>query len=204
MASPLQNRIVGTVIVLALAVIILPDLLTGKNYQPEEDFQVSPLRPEVDMRMQLPEFPENFDELTERSDSAYEGDVVEDQPLREVAEATLGEGSGSGSGSGAGTTSATSTTNATNASPEPAIDGDAWAIQLGAFRNAERVAELVADLRSQGFAAYSRVVRNSRGESLTLLLVGPDINRERLEAQIPRLQEATQLQGRIVEYEPTR
>ena len=202
MASPLQNRIVGTVIVLALAVIILPDLLTGKNYQPEEDFQVSPLRPEVDTQMRRPEFPDNFDELTERNEAAYEGDVVEDQldhavdqGLREVAEAQLGERTGREQ---AGAERA----NAEQAAP--VVEGEAWAIQLGAFRNADRVAELVTELRGQGFAAYSRVVRNSSGDTLTLLLVGPDINRERLEAQLPRLLEVVKLQGRIVEYEPAR
>lgn len=197
MASSLQNRIVGTVIVLALAVIILPDLLTGKNYQPEEDFQVSPLRPEVDTQMRRPEFPDNFDELTERNEAAYEGDVVDDQldhevdqGLREVAEAQLGERAGR--------------ERASAEQAAPVVEGEAWAIQLGAFRNADRVAELVTELRGQGFAAYSRVVRNSSGDTLTLLLVGPDINRERLEAQLPRLLEVVKLQGRIVEYEPAR
>lgn len=197
MASPLQNRIVGTVIVLALAVIILPDLLTGKNYQPEEDFQVSPLRPEVDTQMRRPEFPDNFDELTERNEAAYEGEVVDDQldhavdqGLREVAEAQLGERAGR--------------ERASAEQAAPVVEGEAWAIQLGAFRNADRVAELVTELRGQGFAAYSRVVRNSSGDTLTLLLVGPDINRERLEAQLPRLLEVVKLQGRIVEYEPAR
>lgn len=49
MASKFQNRLVGTVILVALVVIFLPDLLDGhKLAQKEEAFAKIPLRPELE------------------------------------------------------------------------------------------------------------------------------------------------------------
>lgn len=49
MASQLQNRIVGSVILIALAVIILPELFDGKPQQKQESFEAIPLQPEVEV-----------------------------------------------------------------------------------------------------------------------------------------------------------
>ena len=49
MASKFQNRLVGTVILVALVVIFLPDLMDGhKLEQKEEAFAKIPLRPELE------------------------------------------------------------------------------------------------------------------------------------------------------------
>ncbi|QTF91357.1 SPOR domain-containing protein [Halomonas sp. BM-2019] len=195
MASALQNRIVGTVIVIALAVIILPDLLAGKNYQFDNDIQVSPLRPELNTAPERAEFPDDFDTLTERQLLTYDGDVTDAEPQEAILESTAQNR--------VEAPTITAPANEEDTSPTPAeISGDAWAIQLGAFRNADRVAELVATLRAEGHPAYSRLVRNSQGQSLTLLLVGPDIDRSRLEQKIPELKQVVGLDGRLVEYQP--
>ncbi|EGN76310.1 hypothetical protein A28LD_0042 [Idiomarina sp. A28L] len=185
MASQLQNRIVGTLIVIALAVIILPDLLSGKNYNPDEEFQVSPLRPQVSSEMTAPEFPDDFSERAVREPNVFvdDNDFAVQEP-REAAPVQIG----------------TAETENTEATAENLNDG--WVIQLGAFRNAERVAEIVNELRAEGYSAYSRNTRNSQGDQLTLLLVGPDVNAARLEAQLPRLREISGLSGRVVEYRP--
>jgi len=194
-ASALQNRIVGTVIVIALAVIILPDLLAGKNYQFDNDIQVSPLRPELNTAPEQAEFPDDFDTLTERQLLTYNGDVTDAEPQEAILESTAQNR--------VEAPTITATASEEDASPTPAeLSGDAWAIQLGAFRNADRVAELVATLRAEGHPAYSRLVRNSQGQSLTLLLVGPDIDRSRLEQKIPELKQVVGLDGRLVEYQP--
>ena len=45
MSNQFHNRLVGTIVVVALGVIFLPDLLDGKNTQKEEGFTEIPLRP---------------------------------------------------------------------------------------------------------------------------------------------------------------
>lgn len=191
MAGPLQNRIVGTVIIGALAIIILPDLLSGKNYQPDDDFHVTPLRPEVALDIRDAQFPQDFDERVERTQPTYEGDVIDAPELREARIGSAVE---------------ESPTSRSNASDEVAtadpVTGDAFTIQLGAFRNADRVQELVRSLRSEGFQAYTRTQPSSSGEALTLLMVGPDLSEQKLREQLPKLKEKTGLDGRIVSYKP--
>lgn len=45
MSSQFHNRLVGTVVLVALGVIFLPDILDGKKERPEEQFVEIPLRP---------------------------------------------------------------------------------------------------------------------------------------------------------------
>ncbi|RUO21129.1 SPOR domain-containing protein [Aliidiomarina iranensis] len=183
MASQLQNRIVGTLIVVALAVIILPDLLSGKNYNPDDDFQVSPLRPETSAEMNAPEFPEDFSERAQREPRVFAED--DGFAIPEPQEAGLNN-----------------TTAGDTESVSSEVMNEGWVIQLGAFRNAERVSEIVTELRAEGYSAYSRNTRNSNGDLLTLLMVGPDVNAARLEAQLAQLEEISGLSGRVVEYRP--
>lgn len=47
MSSQFHNRLVGTVVLVALGVIFLPDILDGKKDRQEEQFSEIPLRPTV-------------------------------------------------------------------------------------------------------------------------------------------------------------
>lgn len=67
MASPLQNRIVGTAILIALAVIFLPDLLDGQKVTRDDDIETIPLRPELTVAQAEPEFPVDFDRRIEEA-----------------------------------------------------------------------------------------------------------------------------------------
>ncbi len=172
MASPLQNRIIGTAILIALAVIFLPDLLDGQKVTRDDDVQTIPLRPELTVQPTNPQFPADFDQ---RVDSA--------QPSRSSEETFV-------------------------APPEPVSvvlgadsDAPAWVIRLGAFRNADNVQRLVRTLRDNGFNAYSRSQPSQNGE-LRVLFVGPDLDADVLQAQIPELLQLTGLEGQLVPYQP--
>lgn len=47
MASRFQSRLVGTIVLVALGVIILPDILDGHKTRYKEDIASIPLKPEV-------------------------------------------------------------------------------------------------------------------------------------------------------------
>lgn len=82
MSSQFHNRLVGTVVLVALGVIFLPDILDGKKERQEEQFAEIPLRPtaiahknaddtfevlsaqEVDVKDVMPEEPSPNDEAT--------------------------------------------------------------------------------------------------------------------------------------------
>lgn len=189
MASPLQNRLVGTLILVALAVIILPDVLDGEKAETVEEFESIPLQPEqtADLQQPQPITDEVVEQLSQRP--VAEGSLESAEPLAATAESA--------------------TTLDPEAAEDPqlevparqpqefAADAKAFVIQLGAFRNRESVEPLVSQLRQKGFAAYTK----PSGE-LTKLLVGPDTSQAELEKQLPVLAELTGLEGEIVSYQP--
>lgn len=172
MASPLQNRIVGMVILVALAVIFLPDLLDGKKVEQDEELEAIPLRPTLTVQQGQVDFPGDFNDRIAQA---------QPQPVNE---------------------------DEFTAPPEPVsaditrdTDAPAWVIRLGAFRNAESVDRLIAELREHGYNAFARTVRSDNGE-LRVLMVGPDLDESALQAQLSDLKEITTLDGVLVPYQP--
>ena len=186
MASPLQNRLVGTIILVALAVIILPDVLDGEKAETVEEFETIPLQPEQEVALQQPE-PLDDDvkariqegSLTTTDDSDATLTAERAQPLNQDKVEAQG-------------------LQAPPREPQEfAADGAAYVIQLGAFSNADSVDQLVTQLQQKGFAAYTE-----NSGRLTKLMVGPDTSRSELEKQLPVLAELTGLQGEVLSYKP--
>ena len=48
MSTPFQNRLVGTIIVAAVAIIVLPDLLDGNKKTFQDEFEQIPPPPQVE------------------------------------------------------------------------------------------------------------------------------------------------------------
>lgn len=181
MASPLQNRLVGTLILVALAVIIIPEVLDGKKEQPVDPIETIPLKPDSEETLKQPnalsddlvaepviEAPESEDpEVTAESAAPIKENKELKAPPREPVEAE--------------------------------IDGKAWVIQLGAFSKEESVEQLVEQLRDRGYAAYSE---KSASGKITRLLVGPDTSESELKKQLGSLKELTGLDGKIMTYKP--
>ncbi|MGQ4276307.1 SPOR domain-containing protein [Pseudidiomarina sp. E22-M8] len=193
MASQLQNRIVGTIILVALAVIILPELLDGKQIRQEQDFEAMPLQPEADVveqQVTLPATELEGTAINVTPDANSEVTLTaEDAPnLDEAAVAARSE-------------SQNSTTKAEAEPTQESLQEPGWVIQLGAFSNADSVDKLMQQLQNQGFAAY-RETTQVNGKTLIRLLVGPALTQAELEQQLPELKKLTGLNGRIVRFEP--
>lgn len=178
MASQLQNRIVGSVILIALAVIFLPELLDGQPQQRQETFDAIPLQPELEVAempvTQVPEV-EQFNALA--AVETVELDAEEAPVMRNGATAV-----------------ATAPTAGDLKQP-------GWVIQLGVFRNQASVDRLVEQLRAAGYPAYREATQSEQGVRHKLL-VGPGLVKAELEADLPKLKELTDLNGRVFRYEP--
>ncbi|AVJ55492.1 SPOR domain-containing protein [Idiomarina sp. OT37-5b] len=184
MASPLQNRLVGTIILVALAVIILPDVLDGEKAETVEEFETIPLQPEQEVALQEPQpVPEETRARLQQNDA--ENDESELEKTADTAQPINNDDSAA-------------TLQAPPREPkEFAADGEAYVIQLGAFSNADSVNKLVVQLRDKGYAAYSE-----RSGRLTKLMVGPDTSKAELEKQLPALTKLTGLNGKVLSYKP--
>ncbi|MFD2632468.1 SPOR domain-containing protein [Idiomarina piscisalsi] len=181
LASPLQNRLVGTLILVALAVIIIPEVLDGKKEQPVDPIETIPLKPKSEEALQKPNA--LSDELV--------AEPVEEEPQLEDTEVTA---------ESAEPIAEDKRLKAPPREPvEAEIDGKAWVIQLGAFSKEDSVRKLVEQLRDRGYAAYSE---KSASGKITRLLVGPDTSEAELQKQLAPLKELTGLDGKIMTYKP--
>ncbi|KFZ31476.1 hypothetical protein IDSA_01810 [Pseudidiomarina salinarum] len=183
MASQLQNRLVGSVILIALAVIILPELLDGKQVQNQEEFETIPLQPQVEVAEIPVKTIAEDNKLTQQSDDA-DSDL---QVTADDAPALDSDASGDA--------------NEPAAPAGTSLKDAGWVIQLGVFRNQQSVDTLIERLRQRGYRAYREQV-SINGDDLTKLMVGPALTQEELERQLPELNKLVGAEGRIIRFTP--
>ncbi|MCG6334080.1 SPOR domain-containing protein [Vibrio alginolyticus] len=194
MASKFQSRLVGTIILVAVGVIVLPDVLDGKKLHYKEEFASIPIKPELDSDVENFEILEPVEDDITLPDSPVEAVVQE----REDAQVAVSE-------------------------PEPAptskpevikqpeqvevvtrpvqeknqYEDSAWIIQLMALKNHENAAALVADLQKRGYQAHTK-----KENEFTRVIVGPDVSKSKLERQVQELQKITGSKGQLLKFKP--
>lgn len=214
MNSALQNRLVGTIIVVALVVILLPELLDGEKTQNNQEFvEIPPAPAAIEIKSPEP-FPQQ-----KLDDNAYRpAEIIDELALDELGENNEGQESGV-LGQVEGEQEATAQSDPESspqlAAPAPAspvlprsqapeveieVKDSGYVIQLGSFRNEKNVNELIATLRQAGYRAYSQPVQTRVG-LLNKVFVGPELEREKLEQALSHLQELTKLKGKITAFE---
>lgn len=190
MKQATKQRIVGTVVLLALGLIFLPIIFDGEgSYQPPVSSRIPeppevpilaepvPSRPAIIAERDAPEpaadtTPEAPAEQTQAEPTEPEVEVVESEPAfqREIPRL---EDSGLPAG---------------------------WVVRLGTFSNADNANNLVERLQSAGYKGYAREVESNQGR-MTAVYVGPWLERERVEEFQRQLQEQFDLAGMILRYE---
>jgi DedD protein len=188
LASALQNRLVGTIILVALAVIFLPDILDGKKQSSQDVFVELPQRPAMQDVDPGTDFPtERVKQAAMRQIEIVNDRAVDDPPQDE---ATVSTENVQQQASPAEVVQNTQQSNS---------QGVGWVIQLGSFRHQKNVRDLLDKLQGAGYRAFSRPVQTSSGE-LIKVFVGPDLQKDKLEKAVPHLKELTQLQGHITPF----
>ncbi|MCC2616775.1 SPOR domain-containing protein [Aestuariibacter halophilus] len=196
MSNVLLNRLVGTMVLVALAVIFLPSILDGKKQSNKDLFVEVPARPATKPVIDAEQFPSQ--RVAENSQRQVEivADEADDDPKPAAAQQ-----------SEAPVETAASAIVDTSLEQETVVDTESdkllssagWVVQLGVFRHKANVRELLNKLEDAGYRAFSRPVKTSTGE-LTKVFVGPDLEKENLEKAVPHLKELTNLQGRITPF----
>jgi DedD protein len=208
MTSTLQNRLVGTIIVVALVVILVPEFLDGEKrvnkqefvnvppvaelvqVQNTETFDTSEVQQQVNQSVELvDELPVDADDSEDKTNLAT-NDLQTPKTAQDIEPKDA-------------------TTELSGNEPTPSINNDlaeieikdsGWVVQLGSFKHEKNVKELLNTLNNAGYRAYSRPVMTSVGE-LTKVFVGPELDKEKLELALPHLTEITHLKGKITAFE---
>ncbi|WP_163937361.1 SPOR domain-containing protein [Paraferrimonas sp. SM1919] len=184
MSSAFQNRLVGIVVIAALAVIILPDLLNSKKVSQEGEFTVIPLRPGIDKD---PQIVEQLQQLEDEFEAPQ-------QQVTEVVNADKGTDSSD-------STTETDGQQSQSKQDVAAQTEIAWTIQLGSFKSVDNVNNLVASLKQRQFKVYTLPLVPVDGQ-WNKVFVGPNIDRNKLEPYLDVLAKDFSTKPIIVAYQP--
>jgi len=189
--------LVGTVILVAVAVIILPDMLDGKKSSNGDVFVNVPAAPAKKPIVN----PEPFPDERVVASAQRPVEIVNEKPVDEP-------GSPVESVPEASSDSTAQVNNSPNddlarqtvvEAPEESEQNNSWVIQLGSFRHQKNVKQLLDKLENAGYRAFSRPIETSSGP-LTKVFVGPNLNKRELDGAISHLQELTGLRGKVTRF----
>ncbi len=198
-----KQRIVGTIVLLALALIFLPLIFDGQgSYQPQiasriPDTPVVPLLNEP-----LPTRPvilgdEADATAVEPEESATDNAEPVATPVEVVETAPADDSTAPNSAE-----VVDSEPSFTRGVPELADNGlpQGWAVRLGSFSDVSNADALVERLLAGGYRAYKRTISSNQG-ALTAVYVGPWVDRSTVDEYQRQLQEEFQLAGIVVAFE---
>jgi len=224
LTDQIKNRVVGTVVIFALAIIFLPDILDGKKQQTSTQFVTIPVKPvataveinkvEPSQQVSAPQYSTidtNTPEVKNPSASVNSSTVETVVKVDDKKETQLKQLTASAQSKPAALSK--SPVVATSAVPKqkavtwrkqpptkPAIS--AWAIAVGSFNDPANAKSLLVKLRSKGFTAFSVPAKPKKGD-ISKVYVGPSTNKTKLTLLQPKLKAAINESGYITAYNPT-
>ena len=230
MASKFQNRLVGTIVLVALGVIVLPGLLDGQKKHYQDEFAAIPLVPKAGDRDEPDMMPAATQALPTQPHTTPRG--WPPRPPEGAAE-EVRAGDAAAPSLDPTTIAANNTVfepepapvappkpkpveppkpkvetpPAPKPEPKPAVEekaaptGKAYVVQLGALKNADKVNEIVAKLRGAGYRVYTSPSTPVQGK-ITRILVGPDASKEKLKGSLGELRQLSGLSGVVMGYTP--
>ena len=217
----LKQRLVGAVVLIALAVIILPMLLPGsggstmpmfgsnvpdapgKHFEPIEiPLQVPPPAPQTEVA--VVDQPQPGDVAS--NEKPQQPPVAAPAPTLTPAAvpapvqppASVPSPPQQASAPKPASQQAAAVKPATPAAA-PHAPAEAWAVQLGSFSSSVNALTLQEKARKAGFRAYVEKVKSEQGSSYRVR-VGPESSRERADALRARVQEKLKMSGMVVPH----
>jgi len=233
MNSALKNRLIGSSILVIAAVVFLPDLLDGEKQIVREEFKAIPQRPEFSTVQQEQVFTKEqlAEKQQELLNGPDDSPALDSLPSDEFAQVTAGAAGSEASTDTAqmltepvnplGPVTETAEpapekADQTSAVPvaqeqtpkaepkgNPALNAAAWIVQVGSFSKSDNASSLVSKLKQAGFTTFTRASSNSQGQTMTSVVVGPELKKERLETRISELEQLTGVKGlKLTPFKP--
>jgi DedD protein len=205
------NRLVGTSIVVIAAIVFIPNILDGEKVHYKEGFKAIPERSEfktIDLQQSIDESVAYAEPLEEDEIEDIQADDLTVEQSSELAndthapEANIVEATIEPQVQQSSQTAASVAPIKSRRADENLIDM-AYVIQLGSFSHAANVKALQDKLQTNGFKTFTKPVKTPNG-TLTKVFVGPSLNKNELQAQLPALKELTKLNGKITQFAVTK
>ncbi len=188
MEKALKERIIGAIVLVAVAVLVVPVFLDGPPDESEMTSERVPMPGQGEQKNQTVVLDRDRDDpvpaqsiaTAERDEPTTDSTTDSAPPVQAKPEQQRAE-----------STEPQAPPESTTAAPAR-YAGSAtgmWAVQLGSFSNKENAEKLAADLRKQGFAAFLSQLPTPSGQ-LHRVRIGPQKDREAADAMAVRLQRA--------------
>ena len=206
MSTPFQNRLVGTIIVAAVAIIVLPDLLDGNKKTFQDEFEQIPPPPKVEFVKATKNFP--YDKVVEVSEESLSDELaldveISNEEKQKIFLAKAEEKRVIDAKVKTEEQKKPVAKVAENIMPEKSVLKQAWVVQLGSFRHKKNVAQLLLKLKDNGYDAFTKPIKTKNG-TLIKVFIGPELIQNSLKKKIPALKKLTGVQGKIARFYPTK
>ncbi|MFM2478745.1 SPOR domain-containing protein [Celerinatantimonas sp. MCCC 1A17872] len=189
MTSQFKHRLIGTIVLVALLVIILPDIIDGHKEPVKEQFSTIPFAPqpaqEKPLMLDLSK-PSNGATQTAKANVTAEPEAA--LPAKTAASTTEQSDNSAASDKADETHS-------------QGFTGNGWIIQLATLKSADSTERLMEKLRNAGYQAHSYPQQPVDGK-LNRIFVGPELSKDAMQAKIAKLKELTGLKGFVRHFDP--
>lgn len=212
MNSALKQRLVGAIVLVALAVIFVPSFLREKQVEPVNTETLIPDPPEREtMTFESPTPPDDV-EPAPAPETMFMPDDSERQPVAESLEQAreqVGSTPDSAADDDATETaddeprdsSGENGAEPDSALPEAVSEQGAWVVQVASLSSAESARKLRDRLQDEGHRAYVREASTSSGQ-VSRVYIGPKIERAQAEAIKASVDESLKVESLILRFEP--
>jgi DedD protein len=197
----LKERLVGAAVLVVIAVIFIPMLLTGPIDSGSITKTNIPERPSEEFNSRLIPLNDSLKPIAE-DESSMSGLIEEDQSVSEAKEETLVENDSSVSQKPDSASEAPEVEN--NTAQEKALSDKqvgltAWVVQLGSFESKVNSDKLNLSLRKAGFPAFVEPLTQN-GKTSYRVRVGPEILRADADALLKNIKTKMKLEGIVLSY----
>jgi len=184
-----KQRVVGTIVIVSLALIFLPIIFDGQGSHQTQTASRIPEQPVVPI---LPEPQQSRPVIISDADLV----AIETKPESELVTKTIEESISDPIEVSASESAFTRDIPTLN----PAGLPNGWSIRLGSFSEASNASDLMQRLQTAGYKAYIRDIDSEQAE-LTGVFVGPWLERPLVNDYIDQLRDEFQLEGMVVRYQ---
>jgi DedD protein len=208
-----KQRIAGSVVLIALALIFLPIIFDGQgSYDAQISSRIPPAPIIMPMADPVPTRPVIIANQPDFAPSLPSSDDTEVPELEEITGTTEGgeplidQGSQAASqppkeADSGGAEVVDSQPSYLREAPQLGADGlpQGWSVRLGTFSDQSNATKLLERLIDSGYKAYARDIEREQA-TLTAVFVGPWLDRNRVDGYQKELQDEFKLAGYVVRY----
>ena len=183
MDQGLKQRLVGAIVLIVIAVVFLPMLLREPGDLLDTETVEIPKRPKFEVVTSIVKPPAEAEQkILQRLQAERKAYSAEPNTSTENEELSAAEQSAS--------------------EPTTIPLKKAWTIQLASFADEANANELVKKLIQDQYRAYREAVKDGEGKTVYRVFVGPDLQNERAQDTLEKLEQQLELKGLLVRFEP--